>query len=126
MNESAFLNESSESVIHDYLFINTVVDGKGLFWNVFAGLLSALWELAERGKLISQQFRNVSGQEVGHYNIGDAAYSLTSWLMKPFSDNGVLTQQQEVFNHRTSKARVVVKNAFWPTERKVEMFAETQ
>uniref|UniRef100_A0A672R782 DDE Tnp4 domain-containing protein n=1 Tax=Sinocyclocheilus grahami TaxID=75366 RepID=A0A672R782_SINGR len=89
------------------IVLQAVVDGKGLFWNVFA-----LWELAERGKLLSQQFRNVSGQEVGHYIIGDAAYTLTSWLMKPFSDNGVLTQQQEVGNHKTSKARVVVEHAF--------------
>uniref|UniRef100_A0A3Q3GLQ7 DDE Tnp4 domain-containing protein n=1 Tax=Labrus bergylta TaxID=56723 RepID=A0A3Q3GLQ7_9LABR len=66
--------------------------------------LSALWELAERGKMFSQVHKNIGGQEVGHYILGDAAYPLTSWLMKPFQD--------KCYNHKTSKARVVVENAF--------------
>uniref|UniRef100_A0A3Q3EJ22 DDE Tnp4 domain-containing protein n=1 Tax=Labrus bergylta TaxID=56723 RepID=A0A3Q3EJ22_9LABR len=71
-----------------------------------------LWELAERGKMFSQVHKNIGGQEVGHYIVGDAAYPLTSWLMKPFQDNGHLTRQQQLYNHKTSKARVVVENAF--------------
>ncbi|XP_016418989.1 putative nuclease HARBI1 [Sinocyclocheilus rhinocerous] len=105
------------------IVLQAVVDAKGLFWNVFAGLpgslhdarvlrLSALWELAERRHLFAQQYRNINGQDVGFYILGDAAYPLTSWLMKPFPDNGFLTAQQQVYNHKTSKARVVVENAF--------------
>ncbi|XP_030621103.1 protein ANTAGONIST OF LIKE HETEROCHROMATIN PROTEIN 1 [Chanos chanos] len=105
------------------IVLQAVVDGRGLFWNVYTGQpgslhdarvlrLSALWDLAERGQLFSQQLRSIGGQDIGHYILGDAAYPLASWLMKPFPDNGHLTQQQEVFNHKTSKARVVVENTF--------------
>ena len=62
----------------------------------------------ERGKVFSQQYRGIGGQDVGYYIIGDAAYPLTSWLIKPFPDNGALTHQQETLNLKTSKARVVV------------------
>lgn len=105
------------------IVLQAVVDGRGLFWNIFVGKpgslhdarvlrLSALWELAETGKLFSHQQKNIGGQDVGHYILGDAAYPLTSWLMKPFLDNGHLTPQQEVYNKKTSRARVVVENTF--------------
>ena len=43
---------------------------------------------------------------------GDPAYPLTTWLMKPYSDCGQLTQKQRKFNYRVSRAKVVVENAF--------------
>ena len=103
--------------------LQAIVDGKGLFWNIYTGQpgslhdarvlrLSAVWELAERAKVFSQQYESISGQDVGNYIIGDAAYPLTSWLMKPFPDTGALTHEQEVFNCKISRARVVVEYAF--------------
>ncbi|XP_051556508.1 uncharacterized protein LOC127442481 [Myxocyprinus asiaticus] len=105
------------------ILLQTVVDGNGLFWNVFAGLpgslpsarvlrLSPLWKLAERGMLFPQQQRCIGGQGVDHYILGDADYPLRSWLMTPFTDDGRLTEGQHVYNYTTSKARVVVENAF--------------
>ena len=44
--------------------------------------------------------------------LGDPAYPLLQWIMKPYSDNGRLTRQQSVFNYRLSRARVVAENAF--------------
>ncbi len=71
--------------------------------------LSALWEMAERRNLFAQQYRNINGQDVGLYILGDAAYPLTSWLMKPFPDNGFLTAQQQVYNHKTSRQELWLK-----------------
>lgn len=42
--------------------------------------------------------------------VGDAAYPLLPWLLKPFVGN--LTEDEESFNCYISTARIVVENAF--------------
>ena len=44
--------------------------------------------------------------------MGDSAYGLYDWVMKPFSDRGNLSQEQETFNNVHSITREVVENAF--------------
>lgn len=105
------------------IILQGVVDGKGLFWNVFTGLpgslhdarvlrLSTLWEFASRGNHKPAYTRNIGGVNVGYYILGDSAYPLQHWLLKPFSDTGRLTAEQQVYNMKISRARVVVENAF--------------
>ncbi|XP_052407883.1 uncharacterized protein LOC127953028 [Carassius gibelio] len=105
------------------IILQAVVDGRGLFWNVFVGApgslhdarvlrLSGLWGLFDRGLLLPDVTKNICGHDVGYFVLGDAAYLLKSWLMKPFTDNGQLTPQKIVYNQKTSRARVVVENAF--------------
>ncbi|XP_077088405.1 uncharacterized protein LOC143740226 [Siphateles boraxobius] len=105
------------------IVLQGVVDGKGLFWNVFAGLpgslhdarvlrLSTLWELASRGNHFPAYTRNNSGVNVAYYILGDSAYPLQNWLLKPFTDTGRLTVEQQIYNKKICRARVVVENAF--------------
>ena len=44
--------------------------------------------------------------------LGDSAYGLTNWLMRPFTDRGNLNNEEVAFNTAHSKTRVVVENAF--------------
>lgn len=44
--------------------------------------------------------------------IGDGAYPLKRWLLKPFQDNGHLTHIQRRFNYRLSSTRVAIERAF--------------
>ena len=44
--------------------------------------------------------------------LGDPAYPLKPWLMKPFSIRGNLTPTQNVFNYRLSRARLIIENSF--------------
>ena len=44
--------------------------------------------------------------------LGDSAYSLENWLIKPYSDRGNLSPNEARFNLALSRSRVVVENAF--------------
>ncbi len=46
-----------------------------------------------------------------YYFIGDDAFALQPWLMKPYSRRN-LSHEEQIFNYRLSHARRVVKNAF--------------
>ena len=48
---------------------------------------------------------------VNYSFIGDDAFGLRPWLMKPHPSRG-LTKQKRIFNYRLSRARRVVENAF--------------
>uniref|UniRef100_A0A3Q3DET4 DDE Tnp4 domain-containing protein n=1 Tax=Hippocampus comes TaxID=109280 RepID=A0A3Q3DET4_HIPCM len=60
----------------------------------------------------SPLYQNRTSVPVPLVLLGDAAYPLSTRLMKPFSDNGRLTQPQKEFNYKHSRARMVVENAF--------------
>ena len=44
--------------------------------------------------------------------LGDSAYPLLQWLMKPYLENSATTPQEHNFNYRHSRARMVVENSF--------------
>ena len=50
-------------------------------------------------------------KEMPYFLIGDDAFALQKWMMKPFSLRS-LTKEQRIFNYRLSRARRIVENAF--------------
>ena len=60
----------------------------------------------------------ISGVRVPPLILGDSAYALSEWLMKPYTDCGNLSPDESIFNIKHRTTRVVVENAFgWLKER---------
>ena len=69
-----------------------------------------LWSRIQGG------FIPVIGKTVGDVTVpplivGDSAFPLRTWLMKPYT-NAVLTPQQRNFNYRLGRARMVTEGAY--------------
>ena len=51
-------------------------------------------------------------QPITYSVIGDDAFPLRPWLLKPYPSCG-FSREQRILNYRLSRARQVVENAFW-------------
>ena len=105
------------------VILQAVVDDKYLFRDVMVGWPGSVHDARVLSK--SQLYRKVVGKEVLNtssctingmsvlpFLLGDSAYPLSQWLMKPFPHNASLSSAQQTFNYRLSRARIVVENAF--------------
>ena len=72
---------------------------------------STIFQRAEHGNILTQPTVNVTGHHIGPYLLGDSAYTLSAWLMKPYPE-GTLDPREITFNKELSSARVKVECAF--------------
>ena len=77
---------------------------------VFAN--SDLYKKAIEGSILNEHSVQISHWTIPTFLIGDSAYPLLPWLIKPFAHNASLTSAQSNFNYRLSSAHIVVENAF--------------
>ena len=105
------------------VIIQAVVDSEYLFRDIYVGwpgsvhdarvfANSSLYQKAIDGKILQGRKQHLYGQDVPIFLVGDAAYPLFPWLMKPFTSSSQLTGEEKQFNYRLSRARIVVENAF--------------
>ena len=73
---------------------------------------SALYNDIECNHILPNVTVSISGVDVPLYMIGDSAYPLKKWLMKPFAHNTALNEQQQNYNYRVCRARIVTEIAF--------------
>ncbi len=73
---------------------------------------SSFYQQAESGTLLPTWTRTIKETEVPLVILGDPAYLLLPWLMKPFQENPRTSPEERNFNYRQSRARMVVKNSF--------------
>ncbi|XP_065435901.1 uncharacterized protein LOC135979501 isoform X1 [Chrysemys picta bellii] len=88
--------------------INVGWPGKGHDARVFRN--SGLFRWLQEGIYFPDHKITVGDVEMPVVILGDPAYPLMPWLMKPYT--GVLDREKELFNYRLSKCRMVVECAF--------------
>ena len=119
-NDSA-LDYFSRYQQHDFI-IQAIVDGKKIFMDFACGYpgsmhdarvlrCSTIFQRAENGNILTQPTVNVTGHDIGPYLLGDSAYPLSPWLMKPYPE-GTRDPREIAFNKELSSARVKVECAF--------------
>ena len=74
--------------------------------------LSNLHREIEQGNWLNGPTKQISGSEIRPLLVGDSAYPLSVWLMKPFKQTRTLSERQLRFNHALSQARVVIEQAY--------------
>ncbi|XP_055021243.1 uncharacterized protein LOC129412156 [Boleophthalmus pectinirostris] len=108
----------------DYsIILQAVVDHKMKFWDINVGRpgkvhdarvfsLSSLYEQGSAGTLLPHYTEMFEGIDVPLFLLGDSAYPLLNWLMKPYPEGTGVTPQQMNFNNRLSQARMTVERTF--------------
>ena len=96
----------------NYLFLDVCVGWAGSVHDARVLAHSALYKGIEHNRILPNKTECISGVHVPLYMIGDSAYPLKSWLMKPFPHNTDLNEGQRNYNYRMCRARIVSEIAF--------------
>ena len=99
-------------VDHLYRFTNICIGWPGRVHDARILGNSSLYHKGNNKTLFPESKREIGGVEVPVVVLGDPAYPLLLWMMKPYCDTGNLTHDQRRFNYRLSRARVVVEDAY--------------
>lgn len=102
-----------QAVVGDNLeFLDTAVGFPGSMHDARVLQQSELFKSAENGDIFTDPHVIINGTRVGPLLLGDGAYPLLPWLIKPFPLNVNLTASQRRFNRELSSARATVERAF--------------
>ena len=94
-----------------FLYVNVGATGSGSDGGVFADtLLKEQLEADDLGIPPAEPLTE-DGPDVAYFLVGDEAFPLRKWLMKPLPRRG-LSHEERIYNYRISRARRVVENAF--------------
>lgn len=108
----------------DYsIILQAVVDHRMRFWDINVGragkihdarvfALSSLYQRGINGTLFPNWTETFEDVEVPLVLLGDSAYPLLPWLMKPYPEGAGVTADQINFNFKLSQARMTVERAF--------------
>ena len=105
------------------VLLQAVVDYKFCFLDVYTGwpgsvhdahvlAHSTFYKKANTGQLLSAATRMINGVNVPVFVIGDSAYPMLPWLMKPYSQPSVYSAERTTYNYRICRGCIVVEIAF--------------
>lgn len=119
LNHTDFYNRKGwysmvlQAVVDDnYLFTDVYVGWPGSVHDARVLANSSIYKKAETQQILTGDVVVHQEMSIPIFLVGDSAYPLSTWLMKPFAHNSNLTPSQRSFNFHLSRARIVVENSF--------------
>ncbi|XP_046544977.1 protein ANTAGONIST OF LIKE HETEROCHROMATIN PROTEIN 1-like [Haliotis rubra] len=97
---------------HNQMFTNINIGWPGRVHDARVFVNSDIYFLGDDGSLLPNWSKNIGNTQMPLVLLGDAAYPLKSWLLKPYTGRANLTPAQSTFNYRLSRARMTIENAF--------------
>ena len=105
------------------VLVQAVVDANYLFTDLNVGWPGSVHDARVLSnselyrKCINHEYLQGDGLQINNstiplFLIGDSAYPLLSWLIKPFPTTSLITEEQKKYNYRICRGRVVVEIAF--------------
>ena len=73
---------------------------------------TTIYRKAGNNEILSHPLRQINNVNVRPLILGDGAYPLFPWLVKPYPQGPALTVVEKGFNRKLSSARVVAERAF--------------
>ena len=95
----------------DYCFLDICIGWPGSVHDACVFVHSPIY-IATEEDLLPDKPMSINGVNVPLFLIGDSAYPLHTWLMKPLPQSGILTNEMKQYNYRICRARIVVENAY--------------
>lgn len=96
----------------DHCFLDICIGWPGSVHDARVFVHSPLYSRITEEDLLPNKPMSVNGVNVPLFLIGDSAYPLQTWLMKPFPQSSAFTTEMKQYNYRISRARIVVENAY--------------
>ena len=89
-------------VDHNHLFRDICIGWPGSVHDARVLANSCLFKRVNSGELLNGEALQVQGQPLQPFLLGDSAYPLLPWLIKPFPFSPSLDSSQKKFNYRLS------------------------
>ena len=93
-------------------FLDTAIGYPGSMHDARVLRSSDLFHKAQNGEILTEPLATVNGVQIQPLLLGDGAYPLLPWLMKPYPNGAVLNRSQRRYNRTLSSARSTVERAF--------------
>ena len=90
----------------NHRFLDVCIGWPGSVHDARVFTISTLYDKIEHHHILSNNTITVFGVSIPLYMIGDSAYPLKLWLMKPFAHNADLTSNQRNYNYSVAGHRL--------------------